>query len=174
MAIVPRINLLWTTSIDSLGRRHPTPISSVRLWRKVDFLGPSWNGTNCWLWNGGLSKLGYGRIWDSRRRPRPVHQVAWELTRGPIPAGLEIDHLCKTRNCVNPAHLEPVTHKENVFRGDCVSTRFAARTHCSKGHPLIPDVPCRKNCRRCRICRNEYYRELYRLGRTKRAKGHGR
>lgn len=72
--------------------------------------------TGCWLWLGGHTPAGYGQIWYSGRQGY-AHRFAYELFRGPIPSGYDIDHLCRQRACVNPAHLEPVTHLVNVRRG---------------------------------------------------------
>lgn len=75
----------------------------------------SWeNEDGCWLWKRSTTK-GYGRI-SVLGRPRGVHRVSYEVFVGPIPDGLEIDHLCRRRSCCNPAHLEPVTHRENQRR----------------------------------------------------------
>jgi hypothetical protein len=78
---------------------------------------------------------------------------------GPIPDGLVIDHLCRVRHCVNPAHMEPVTDRENVFRG------FAAITHCPKGHEYTADntyIPPSTGSRECRRCRAEQRRKYKR------------
>ena len=85
---------------------------SVRLWAKVDKSG------DCWIWTGCRIRHGYGRISGPGRKPLLAHRVAYELTYGPIPDGLELDHLCRNPSCVRPDHLEPVTHLENVRRGD--------------------------------------------------------
>lgn len=77
-----------------------------------------------------------------------AHRFAYELANGPIPDGLEIDHLCRNRKCVNPAHLQAVSHRENMLR--------AAKTHCLNGHPLTgPNVYLRPDGRgrECRECR---------------------
>ena len=73
----------------------------------------------CVLWTGPVSARGYG-VWarKDRYRSRLAHAVVWELTHGPVPKGLELDHLCRVQTCVNTAHLEPVTHLVNVRRGD--------------------------------------------------------
>lgn len=89
------------------GRRSP----EARFWemvRKTD---------TCWLWGGRLAPHGYGSILVGKRHVR-VHRFAYELLVGPIPAGLHIDHLCRVRHCVNPAHLEAVTNTENLRRGN--------------------------------------------------------
>ncbi len=93
--------------------------------------------TGCWLWTAALSRLGYGRVgWD--RKARPAHRVIYELLRGTIAAGLELDHLCRIRRCVNPDHLEPVAHAENVRRADN-GHWHRQKTHCPQGHPYEGD-----------------------------------
>ena len=92
-------------------------------WGKVDKSG------DCWLWTGTINLEGYGSI--KRNRVRYVsHRVSYEALVGPIPEGYVIDHLCRVRNCVNPEHLEPVTIKENVLRGQGMGARHARREHC--------------------------------------------
>lgn len=71
----------------------------------------------CWYWTKGVQGGGYGEFHWPSRRTRIVHRIAYELLVGPIPKGLVLDHLCRTRRCVNPDHLEPVTIAENVRRG---------------------------------------------------------
>jgi hypothetical protein len=68
-----------------------------------------------------------------------VHKISYVYYFGAIPDGLEIDHLCRNRQCFNPAHLEAVTHKENVLRGNGHAARHAKQTHCIHGHPLEGD-----------------------------------
>jgi hypothetical protein len=128
---------------------------AVRCWSKVH------QTAECWVWTAARSQTGYGnfavRVGPGQQRWLQAHQVAFELRRGPIPDGLEIDHLCRNRACVNPDHLEPVTRRENVRRG-AAGKRFSERTHCGSGHEytaLNTIVVIRKNgqpLRRCKAC----------------------
>ena len=120
-----------------------------RYWAKVDKRTP----TDCWLWIGAKNSNGYGQINAGGRRGTNLyaHRVAWEMVYGPIPVGLEIDHLCRVRLCVNPAHLKPVTHRENLLRG-----ANATKTHCKHGHEFTPKNTGRiRGHRRCRACNAE-------------------
>lgn len=93
-----------------------------------------------------------------------AHRAVYEHLRGPIPVGLELDHLCRNTRCVNPAHLEPVTHRENALRGVGVSAINAAKTHCKYGHDLTnPDnywlkaygnAVATRICKACKRARN--------------------
>lgn len=77
--------------------------------------------TPCWIWGKNLNDRGYGLFVGASATGRVAHRVIFERERGPVPAGLELDHLCRVRACVNPDHLEPVTHQENMRRGYLVS-----------------------------------------------------
>jgi hypothetical protein len=108
-----------------------------RFWSRVDRRGPD----ECWLWLGTLCSTGYGQFWFPPRKPL-AHRLAYELTFGPIPDGLTLDHLCYVRNCVNPAHLEPVPLEVN-YRRAVEKGRLAnggdhnrQKTHCAQGHPF--------------------------------------
>jgi len=107
----------------------------------------------CWLWLGFLDKWGYGRFGRIL-----AHRIAFSALVGPIPEGLELDHLCGERQCVNPAHLEPVTHEENMRR------RSATQTHCKNGHEYSAEnTYLRPNGRRdCRACIRHRVREYSR------------
>lgn len=82
-----------------------------RFWMKVEFTD------TCWLRTAMNDKAGYGSFNHTWDRKVPAHRYAYEFCVGPIPEGLQIDHLCRVHNCVNPDHLEPVTARENVRRG---------------------------------------------------------
>lgn len=130
--------------------------------------------SGCWEWTSTRSPDGYGKVVVGYRgHGRPVrrfaHRVLYELARGPVPKGLELDHLCRNRACCNPAHLEPVTRRENVRRGllpAMLREKAAAQAHCKRGgHPLSGDNLVlqgpEKKFRVCRICRNERQRQRH-------------
>lgn len=113
----------------------------ARFWSKVQERG------GCWLWIGAIGQNGYGRyLADSRRiiggvrvrsrGSRDAHRTAYRALVSEIAEGLTLDHLCRTRACVNPAHLEPVTQRVNVLRGESAPAVNAAKTRCIRGHEL--------------------------------------
>ncbi len=127
----------------------------------------------CWIWTGSLSKDGYGLVqWKEKGQwhIRHAHRLLYSLYREPIPFGLEIDHLCKQTRCVNPKHLEAVTHLENMRRGF-----HATKPICKRGHPLSgTNLRRMKNpvLRSCRSCHNQWLRMYRATGRTfKKTKG---
>lgn len=136
--------------------RRTRPLEE-RFWSKVDKRGPD----DCWLWTGALNgSMGYGTIQRGGRGEGQVraHRLSWELAHGPIPEGLIIDHLCRTPRCVNPGHMELVTFRENIMRGDSMSAQFARSSTCGKGHPRKPE----ERGKRCGECNRIWWRERYR------------
>jgi hypothetical protein len=112
--------------------------------------------SDCVLWSGALGSKGYGSIKVAGKNLM-THRLAWELVNGPIPAGLQIDHLCRVRHCANLSHMELVTSRVNTLRGVSESAVNAAKTHCKRGHPFDSEntrfTP--QGHRICRICRHE-------------------
>lgn len=129
----------------------------------------------CIEWTGAVSADGYGQM---RLGPADggrliyTHRWSYEYYVGPIPDGLVIDHLCRNRRCVNPAHLEPVEIRENLLRGESFSARNAKKTHCHAGHPyddantyIVPGKRGR-DCRKCKAERRRRCYEKYKTGRA--------
>lgn len=120
-------------------------------WSRAD---RSAGSDHCWRWLGTHTPDGYGR-YKTGGKQNAAHRVAYELLVGPIPDGKQIDHLCRVRDCVNPAHMEPVTNRVNQLRGDTFARRNAAATHCPRGHAYDrANTEHNKNGSRvCRTCR---------------------
>lgn len=129
-----------------------------RFWDKVS---PEPN-SGCWLWTAAiLRKYGRFRFGADGTATKLAHRGAYQRLVGPVPEGMELDHLCRTPSCVNPAHLRPISHYDNVMCGDLPKVSFlkhAAKTHCPKGHPYDEantyHAPGKPN-RQCRQCQRE-------------------
>jgi len=113
--------------------------------------------SGCWLWAGGWDGRGYGVVWLEGQNIY-IHRFCYEFFVGPIPDGLILDHICRTRCCCNPMHVEPVTYKINTNRG----RRFnSEKTHCKRGHEFTPEntyIHPSDGHRQCRACAKEYMR----------------
>lgn len=118
--------------------------------------------SGCWLWLASCSAKGYGYFFDGERNVK-AHRWSYQHHVGPIPDNLVIDHICRVRCCVNPAHLEIVSNRENVLRGVGVTSRNARKLHCARGHLLIGDnlQKGRGSHRVCMECRRIYSRAQY-------------
>ena len=108
--------------------------------------------SGCWIWIGARTSGGYGHINLCNGSHRNAHIVIYEHERGPVPNGLELDHLCRVKECVNPDHLEAVTHRENCRRGD------GAKRKCDHAESEVyryPRGPRKGRIANCRACRRE-------------------
>ena len=109
------------------------------------------------MWTRAINSIGYGILWRGEGKYLMAHLTSYEHHIGPIPDGLVLDHLCRNRACINPDHLEPVTIKENVLRGEGPSAINARKTHCHKGHEYTPQntiIVKQTGARACRTCTN--------------------
>jgi hypothetical protein len=109
----------------------------------------------CWIWTGRLTWGGYGQFFDEKKKLFMAHRIAYKLFKDENIDGLQLDHLCRMRCCVNPDHLEPVTAKENNRRGGNTNRE---KKYCSRGHELtlentykllVKDGYVRRKCRAC-------------------------
>jgi len=128
-----------------------------RFWSKVR------KTKGCWEWTGHVRPDGYATFNGPGGKTTYVHVFAYELEAGPIPKGLTLDHLCRTRRCVRRDHLEAVTNRVNVLRGNGIAAQNARKTHCSQGHPYDSKNTYvdRLGKRYCRTCVNRRMLERY-------------
>jgi len=119
--------------------------------------------TGCWLWKGAQNGTGYG-FFSIDGKATYAHRLSFTHWNGDIPKAIEIDHLCRTRNCVNPQHLETVTPYENFRRGQNIANLNLYKKNCKQGHKLSGDnlIVTKNNFRVCRTCKNLWNIE-YRL-----------
>lgn len=126
--------------------------AAERFWAKVS----GGDVETCWIWTGGTIGNGkqYGLFIVAWPKKVVAHRWAYESLIGPVPPGLDLDHLCRNRACVNPWHLDPVTRKVNLNRGLHANS---LKTHCPYGHPYSPEntLVTRRGSRECRTCRRE-------------------
>ena len=108
----------------------PKRAPEERFWEKVEKVPGG-----CWLWTAFLAANNYGRFNLTHGTPLYAHRVAYEWANGAIPEGMQLDHLCRVRNCVNPDHLEVVTQRVNILRGASPTAKNASKTQCAHGHP---------------------------------------
>jgi HNH endonuclease len=129
-------------------RRKPI---EERFWEKVQ------KTDGCWLWTAHKDKQGYGRF-GIAGTPNLAHRISYLWAIGPVPAGYELDHLCRVTSCVRPSHLEAVTRQEHNLRGENLVTANLRKTHCPRGHEY--DMP-KQGGRWCRTCQKQTQRDRY-------------
>ena len=114
--------------------------------------------SGCWEWSAAVVNKGYGKFNERKGRAVYAHRWCYEFMVGPIPDGLQLDHLCRNTICVNPDHLDPVTNRVNTLRGNKVQNT------CLRGHTFTPENTYirpngRRTCRACAAIRNDIYRK---------------
>lgn len=114
----------------------------------------------CWIWQKGKNQYGYGQIRLDKKRWL-VHRLTYTLFVGEIPEGMDIDHLCRVRDCCNPSHLEPVDRKTNLVRGEHPNMQAHREGRCARGHVVNADTASPRSDGRlkCRECTNARARE---------------
>jgi hypothetical protein len=114
---------------------------------------------DCWNWTAAMDTKGYGQFYDNGRK-MGSHRYSYEMFVGPIPVGLDLDHLCRNRLCCNPAHLEAVSRRENLVRGNTIVAAKVRQTHCIHGHEFTEaNVYLWRGRRHCRTCRLAKHRK---------------
>lgn len=120
--------------------------------------------SSCWLWGGAMTGA-YGQFMRSTWGTARAHRITYMWANGPIPYGKVVDHLCRNTRCVNPAHLEAITDRENILRGVGLPAVNARATHCTNGHPLVEanlyESYLARGERQCRICGRDRARQKH-------------
>jgi HNH endonuclease len=170
----PAVGRGWCTKHYNRWRRHGDPLWEPpqytlfeRFWLKVKFDGPIPERCPelgpCWPWDAGITGAGYGLF----SIPKPsggfssvcAHQFSYWLCVGDVPTPLELDHLCRNRWCVNPSHLEAVTHRENMLRSESPVAYNVIKTFCPQEHEYTEDNTIIKTdgSRVCKACNREQW-----------------
>jgi hypothetical protein len=143
----------------SVMQGRPRPDLATPLKERFDAKWKLDTRSGCWVWQAASKGHGYGAIWVTSGtgvgQQMLAHRVGYELYIGPVPDGMQLDHRCRNRACVNPAHLEPVTCEQNLKRSPRTwATRNTAKTHCPQGHEYTLDNTRldQNGGRYCRAC----------------------
>lgn len=144
-----------------------TRAPAERFWPKVNRDGPvpeyAPHLGPCWIWTAAPDGNGYGAFWSGPGRVVKAYRWAWEAEHGPVPDGLELDHLCRVTLCVRPSHLEAVTHAENMARSVRPPVAFCPAGHDQAEHGYVDSA----GARRCRPCKQQTSREASRRWRER-------
>ncbi len=180
----PRRCLAWCAMHYARYSRHGTvakPSTAERFWSRVQ------KTETCWLWTGTITPAGYGRVKINGTNV-PAHRYAYELTRGPVPNGMTLDHCCHNedvacqggpqclhRRCVTPSHLEVASSRDNTLRGNTPAAANVAKTHCPKGHAYDEANTwiSRRGDRHCRACHRNKKRSRHNSSNTSSAPNSG-
>ena len=163
-------------------KREDAGRCDARDWARVTALIQIDDVTGCWDYTGYINPSGYGQTSTSKFgtvHEAYVHRIIYTFLRGAIQYGLQLDHTCRNRPCCNPAHLEPVTCKENLIRGVGLCAKNVQKTHCSQGHPLSGSnlrIKRRRKTsdsvyRQCRICSAVIEARAYQARKARRRDG---
>lgn len=149
-SVVPFGVRTYVHSANEPERSYMTPTS---LLSKIEAMSIPVPMSGCWVWLANTTQDGYASMWW-QGITRRAHRAIYEEVKGPIPAGLHIDHICRVRCCVNPDHLRAVSPQFNVLVGETVTAKNAARRACVAGHKLAGDnlllvAGGRRQCREC-------------------------
>jgi len=138
---------------------RPRRPAEERFWQMVD----KQSEKGCWLWKIPTKQRYINFCYDGRWGPSvSAHRWAYEHLVSPIPKGMQIDHLCRNTHCVNPAHMEVVTPRVNVLRGDTITAANARKLCCKRGHPFTNEnTRIEGTSRRCKTCRRDDARARY-------------
>jgi hypothetical protein len=119
--------------------------------------------TECWVWKSTMGANGYGRFQITRKpfiKESIAHRASYMIFKGPIPEGMDIDHVCRNRDCVNPGHLRILSHRENVLSGRTFAANNRAKTHCPSGHEYSTEnTYLFRGMRMCKECRRAIKRK---------------
>jgi hypothetical protein len=129
--------------------REPVPADAGPDFFRTRILERTDRSGECWLWTRPVNRMGYAQICVGAGKRVFAHRLSYEVFVGPIPAGLQIDHLCRVHHCVNPSHLEPVTARENIMRGECPTARVVRSGYCARGHRRTLANTSGTHCREC-------------------------